>query len=137
MKEAHEPGIKLDQKEQKSFSRMIPHSNQSQHGGGGKPRNRRVEARRHPHLGVLGALAAVGGVEHLEAAHVAHVAVQVSAVDAVAALSDGGVRAELLPQLFLIDGRLAVQLLNEGGGDLHLHRLSCPTTTTRTTTTRT
>lgn len=88
-----------------------------------------MESGRHPYLGVLGALAVVGGVEHLEAAHVAHIAVQVSAVDAVAALSDGSVRAELFPQLFLIDGRLAVQLLDERDGDLHLHRLSCPTTT--------
>lgn len=95
-----------------------------------------VKPRRHGYLGVLRALAVVGGVEHLEAAHVAHVAVQVSAVDAVATLPHGGVRAELLPELLLISGRVALHLLDERDGDLHLHRLSCTTATTTTTTSR-
>lgn len=60
------------------------------------------------------ALVVVGGVEHLQAAHVAHVAVEVDAVEAVAALAHGGVRAQLLPQLFVVGRRLAVKLLDEG-----------------------
>lgn len=73
---------------------------------------------------MLRALVAVGGVEHLKATHITHVAVEIGTVDSVAALADGGVRTELLPQLFVFRRRLAVELLNEGGGALHLRLLS-------------
>ena len=76
------------------------------------------------YLSVLGALVAVSGVEHLKATHITDVAVEIGTVDSVAALSDSGVRTELLPQLLVVLCRVAVELLDERAGALPVHLLS-------------
>lgn len=82
------------------------------------------------HLGVLGALVVVGGVEDLKPTHVTHVAMEIGTVDPIATLSNGSIGTELLPQVFVLQRRVRVKLLDERNRAFPFHRLGCTHTNT-------
>lgn len=65
------------------------------------------------YLSVLRALGVVSGVEHLQATHVTDVTVKIGTVDSITAFSNSSVRAELLPQLFIVHCCVTFKLFNE------------------------